>query len=841
MNLKPGIPTATSFLLLVYAVMPVAVLAAEPTLGQAFLQKYCVDCHSGEKPAALLDFARLEPVAEGNDSRAWEKVFDQVTAGTMPPREAQQPPAAERKQALAWLEEALTAADLAARAHDGRVVMRRLNRVQIENTLRDLLDLPYLSIQEMLPEDGTAGGFNTVGEALEVSAVHVRRYMEVAQHALDEAIVHSAQPEKVQRRLLFQNERRLTGPPFYPILALENESIIFGRETGIFKANLTQFGAPYPGEYRIRISASGYQTDERLPLVVVAGQGVKRSFLTDTHLLGYYDTAPDKPEVIELVGRLEQEDHIRVYPPTLRKARFPRENSDEAKKAFPGSGLAIQWVDVEGPLFAQWPPASHQRLFAGVPLVAPPEPETIAIDPRRNGKPDRPRKNDKPPRVNLRRLMMAGPAPLVLQSEAPEADAQRLLEDFLPRAFRRPATSAEVELYHGLFRDWLAQGSSFEEAMRVAYTAVLSSPEFLYLREAPGALNDHALASRLSYFLWNSLPDAELLSLAEEGKLHESVMLHAQVERMLNDPRSGRFVSDFVAQWLDLDEIDATTPDPSLYPEFDALLQHSMVQETEHFVHELIAKDLSVRNVVDSEFAFLNGRLASHYGIDGVTGVNLRRVELPAGSPRGGLLTQASVLKVTANGTTTSPVTRGVWLLENILGQPADPPPANVPALEPDIRGATSIREQLARHRELEACAVCHRQIDPLGFGLESFDVIGGFRQRYRSLETGDPVEPPAERLFAINYLHGLPVDAGDKLASGESFSNVQELKELLADERQLAECLAKKLLTYATGATPGFADRAVVADIVRRASEKNYGFRSLIQAVVASEAFTNK
>jgi hypothetical protein len=340
-----------------------------------------------------------------------------------------------------------------------------------------------------------------------------------------------------------------------------------------------------------------------------------------------------------------------------------------------------------------------------------------------------------------------------------------------------------------------------------------------------------ALASRLSYFLWNTLPDEELIGLAERGELSRPATLDAQVERMLGDPRSHRFVSNFLGQWLDLRLIDFTTPDPKLYPEFDTALREAMVAETELFFQELLQKDLSVLKLVDSEFTFLNERLAEHYGIADVKGTEMRRVTLPAGSHRGGVMTMASVLKVTANGSYTHPVHRGVWILRNILGTPPEPPPPNAGAVEPDLRGLKTIREQLDVHRRDKACAGCHTKIDPLGFALENFDVAGGWREKYRVLK--------GEKLSLSK--DGPPVEAAYELPDGRKFRDIDELKAILLENRdQLARCVAEKLLVYATGRGLRFSDRQAVAAILAESRAENYGLRKMIHLIVKSPIFLN-
>ena len=325
-------------------------------------------------------------------------------------------------------------------------------------------------------------------------------------------------------------------------------------------------------------------------------------------------------------------------------------------------------------------------------------------------------------------------------SDRPLVDAERILTAFTRRAFRRTVTADDVAPFVAIVQAKLAEGYSFEPAMRAALKGVLISPEFLFLRERPGKLDDFALACRLSYFLWSTMPDDELFTLAEQQKLSRPDVLRQQVERLLASPKAAAFTENFVGQWLALREIDATEPSHILYPEFDHLLKVSMIRETELFFDEVLKNDLSLTNFVASDFTMLNGRLARHYGIPGVDGWEFQKKTLPPGSHRGGVLTMASVLKVTANGTTTSPVLRGAWVLDRILGTPPPPPPDNVPAIDPDIRGARTIREQLAKHRSIESCAACHRKIDPPGFALESFDCIGGWRDNYRATGLGENV-----------------------------------------------------------------------------------------------------
>jgi hypothetical protein len=338
------------------------------------------------------------------------------------------------------------------------------------------------------------------------------------------------------------------------------------------------------------------------------------------------------------------------------------------------------------------------------------------------------------------------------------------------------------------------------------------------------------------------MPDDELRAAADAGKLSDADVRHQQVERMLGHPKAEAFIKNFSDQWLNLTEIDATTPDSKLYPEFDELLKYAMLDETRAFIRELVASDRSVTNVVDSSFGFMNSRLARHYGIPGPGGEDLRQVTFRPEDRRGGLITQGSILKVTANGTTTSPVIRGVWMMDRILGVAVPPVPANVPAIEPDIRGATTIREQLAKHREIETCAACHVKIDPPGFALENYDVIGGWRDEYRAAVDGFKPAKAGKDGKEGGWQPGPAVDPSYTTADGQAFTNLSEFKQiLLSDPDKIARNLAAKLLTYGTGAGIAFSDRQVLDDIVAKTRNQGHGVRSLMHAVIASDSFLNK
>ncbi len=603
---------------------------------------------------------------------------------------------------------------------------------------------------------------------------------------------------------------------------------VFRHEDCAFVPRFASFTAIHPGRYRLRVSVWGFHWDKGE--VKPAARTEAARLTVNGRLIDYFDAPSLTPTVHETEVWLNHGEYIQFNAASLWPVRVSETRGRAAE--YVGPGVAVDWLELEGPLYDRWPSASHRRLFGELPLGPLPTKKDV-----RPPKRERPRQTGRDGRNGPGKYVFA-----TVASTNPESDAERLLTDFLRRAFRRPVNADEVRRYVGLVRDRLTARCSFEEAMRTAYKAALCSPDFLFLRQTPGRLDDWALASRLSYFLWNSMPDDALFALADKGRLREPKALHDQVERMLADPKAERFVADFLDQWLDLRDIDMTSPDRRLYPEFSPYLRDSMTGEARAFFRELLHKDLGAANVVDSDFALLNQKMAEHYGIAGVRGTAFRRVPLPPGSHRGGILTQAAVHKVTANGTTTSPVKRGVWVQRKIVGRPPDPPPPDLPAIEPDVRGTTTIREQLAKHRASASCAACHAKMDPPGFALESFDVIGGWRRRYRSLGQGDPVDKSKTGGHGVGYRLGPPVDCAGATADGQPFADIEEFKKiLLAEERQIARNLVGQLLTYATGAPAGYSDRAAVEQVLDRTAERHYGVQSLIHEIVGSPLFQSK
>lgn len=764
-----------------------------------FLTKHCQSCHTGEKPKGGFSVEKLTPDLDSTANRErWLAALKRVQAGEMPPK-AKPRPAEKDTQAFAtWIE---TKAAAARQAH-GRTVLRRLNRVEYQNTVRDLLGID-VDFQEMLPADSSANGFDNNGEALHVSSFLMDKYLEAADTALGLAIANGPQPPLVKKRysLKEQHQVKTTTEKVYRI---EDDTVTLFSSSAWNAVHIYQFYPSDRGRYRFRISASATQSAEKPVTYCVSIGGRRQS--GKSGLVGYFDAPAAKPNVVEFVEFMEPRTTIHILPYGLAGAQTVHKIGADK---YEGPGLAVQFVEIEGPLHDAWPPESHRRIFGEL--------------------------EQKPSPIfnNSKRVEVV--------SKDPEADAEKIIRDFARRAFRRSVADADVKPFIELVKTRLAAKYSFEKAVRVGLTAIMVSPDFLFLREKPGKLDDFSLASRLSYFLWSTMPDDELLTLAEKGKLSQPATLRTQVERLLKHPRAVAFTENFVGQWLGLRDIDSTEPSHLLYNEFDHMLKVSMIQETELFFAEVLKNDLPLTNFIASDFTMLNARLAKHYGLPTMDGFTFRKVTLPAGSHRGGVLTMASVLKVTANGTTTSPVTRGVWVNERILGTPPPKPPADVPSIEPDIRGATTIREQLAKHRQVASCASCHTSIDPPGFALESFDVIGGWREQYRTTGNGDR-KPVIVDGRTMPYRMGAKVDPSDAMPNGEKFANVDEFKQLLLkDKDQLARALAEKLLTYATGAAPEGADKAAIEVIVKQVREKNYGFRSLVHEVVQSGVFQTK
>ena len=880
--------------------------AAEPP-GVAFLDQYCTGCHNPVDLKGRLDLESLAYDPENRANFAlWAKVHDRVQAGEMPPKEKRRPDPARLGPFVETLAATLTEAEQAITARDGRTVQRRLNRYEYENALRDLLGVPWARVMDMLPQDGEAFRYNKSGEALDVSHVQMARYLGAADYAMRQAMRQQLdRPAPATRRFYARDEPslrnfmprengtlpdRLTFPvldaraqpdvragraPFTSPDTREREAV--GKVSSTFSDaggySWGQFRAPIAGRYRLRFS--GYsiwvsgggigrwffegQGEQKSPVYwlpvwhrpnldevwpgrrpepigvyAAAGQGQRRQ-------LGAFDFTPEPAvselEVLLAAGEVIQTDGSRLFRTRVNGTDEQYVNPLAQPDGMPG--YAVQWMEVEGPLADESTGAGYRLLFGDLPLRR--------LEPGARGvmletvPPPPPPGTPRPPGPPSFRLTEV---PVEVVSEHPAEDGERLLRRFMARAYRRPVREEDVQRFLALFREQLGLERGFAKSLLAAYTAVLASPGFVFIEEPPGRLDDHALATRLALFLWNSGPDEALRARADRGELRQPGVLRAEAERLLDDPRSRRFVDAFTDYWLDLRKVDDTSPSATLYNDYelDDPLKQAAIEETRLFVAELLRADLPARNLVEAGFTFLNERLAVHYEIPGVAGAKLRRVDLPADSVRGGLLTQASILKVTANGTTTSPVLRGHWITERILGLETPPPPP-VAAVEPDIRGAVTIRQQLEKHRADPSCASCHSKMDPPGFALESFDVMGGWRDRYRAVKEGVAPAPGVGlngQRFAFH--HALPVDAAGELPDGRPFQDVREFKRLLlTDEPLIARALAKHLVTYATGQPVRFSERDQLEALLRRAGGSGYGVRTLVHEVIQSDLFQMK
>ena len=764
-------------------------------------------------------------------------------------------------------------------------------------------------MKDKLPLDGERFGFNKSAEALDVSFVQMDRYLTASDYAMRQAMSAAFErPTRSVRKMYardvimgFQPRENGTLPDrlAFPVLdsraqpdvragrapvsspetrdreAVGKVSSIFSDAGGYFWG----FAAPTAGRYRIRlkgytiwVSGGGIgrwmfdgQGAEKAPTYwlpvwhrpnadeIWPGRnnepiGFYAASAGQTRPLGVGDFSRD-PTVIEIEALLAGGERLRTDAMRLFRTRVNGTDEQYVNPLATVSGMpgyAVQWLEVEGPLEDESATAGYQLLFGDLPMVrVPPGAPGVPLEGlarEGNGGPGGPG-----PGGPGRGRGSGGPAEIRVEVQTPNpgADSERLLRNFLNVAYRRPVSEAYLQRFLGLFRREFDLGSGFARSMLTAYTGVLASPGFVFLEEKPGKLDEMALATRLSLFLWNSLPDAPLREKARQGRLRHPDELRAETERLLTDPRSGRFVDSFTDYWLDLRKIDDTSPSSALYNDYelDDPLKLAAVDETRMFFAELVRSNLPTRLIVHSDFTFLNGRLAAHYSIPGADGADLRRVSLPAGSDRGGLMTMASVLKVTANGTTTSPVLRGHWITERVLGIEIQPPPAGVKAVEPDIRGAVTIREQLAKHRADPSCASCHINMDPPGFALENYDVMGGRREFYRAVaENAKPVPGFGLNGQAFGFHQGPPVDAAGELPDGRSYRDIREFKALvIQDELGLARNLTRRLVTFATGAPVLFSDRPELERMLQRAADQQYGVRTLIHAVVQSHLFQIK
>ena len=739
-----------------------------------FVQQNCAVCHNEKLKTAGLALTNYHDLASLlRDRDLWEKVVRRVRAGEMPPKGMPRPKPEAIAAVTGWIERQFAEADRSMPADPGRLTAHRLNRVEYNNTVRDLLAVNFKPAADF-PADDSGYGFDNVGDVLSVSPVLMEKYLNAATAIANRAIPTDALPRPTRLRYSPEHNANDDG------MALEN-----------------RFDFPAEGDYDIKVVVSGRKAPFRLHLSldgkeiktadVLVEKDKPRSYEVRLHVLygGHLLSSTMEPRTpsrgeVATAKRLKSEEDA-----DYRKAvsKHPEDAKEIAlQRAVSNPPTFIDAFEIRGPYNA----------------LRPPIPESY------------------------RRIFVCGHAP----GQHNAACARLDLEKLARLAYRRPVTPDEVSRLTGLVASAQNDGMTFEQAMRAGVEAILVSPNFLFRIERdpkpndPSAVhpvNDYEMASRLSYFLWSSMPDEPLLNCAAAGQLHDTTVLTAQVKRMLQDPKSDALISNFFGQWLELRNLDSIRPDPDEFPAFNTQLRLAMYTESKLFVQSIVREDRSVIDLLNGKYTFLNERLAKFYGVPGVTGNQFRRVDLD-GTQRSGILTQASVLTVTSYPTRTSPVLRGKWILENVLNAPPPPPPPGVGSI--DAKGgplAGTMRQQMEKHRANPMCASCHVRMDPLGFALENYDAIGQWRTRDA----------------------GQPVDASGSMPDGKSFRGSAELKAILAaNSNTFAECLTEKMMIYALGRGLKGYDQRAVKQIVKDLSANNYRFSALISGIVNSIPF---
>ena len=809
---EPGAPVAST------ASVPATPDAATfDGLVKPFLSTTCYDCHNNRRQKGdvnLQAFETAEAVAAHPDT--FELMVQKLRSGEMPPDDEERPDPADVDRVTGWITTELRRLEALTPLDPGRVTIRRLNRTEYNNTVRDLLGVDLRPADDF-PQDDTGYGFDTIADVLTLSPVLMERYMTAA--------------ERVSRAAIFGPEPT---PPTLVRLNVPTAKVTPVREvpdrydtSGLSLPNALHATHVFPvdGQYMFRVFFGGNRPLRSEPLRVglfVDGALVEEATLDPEAAASFADDEQELGgKTLEFRTRVSAGEHwvaaslLHLYeglparfdgpnpstrPPPEPRTFTPRphlsaERNAELQAAFDKRQLELQTPSLNA--------ARVSALEVAGPFTQP-----------RGPSPD-----------SLRTVFACG---------APDAGydaacARRSVTGFLARAFRRPVSSADVEPYVRLAEAAAARGESFGEAMAIAVQAALVSPDFLFRIEedvpaTPQAayhpISQHELATRLSYFLWSSMPDAELRAAADRGELRTPAVLEAQVRRMLADPKAVALVEEFGGQWLQFRALEAVQPDRDRFPDFDNYLRLSMREETVRFFEGIVRDDRSVLEFLDADYTFLNERLARHYGVEGVSGPEFRRVRLSM-PERGGVLSHASVLTVSSYATRTSPVMRGKWILDNLLDAPPPDPPAGVPALDETAVGTTvSMRQQMEAHRANPTCAACHRRMDPLGFGLENYDAIGAWRT--------------TEGAFAI--------DASGQLPDGRSFEGPAELRRILtADRDDFTRALTSKLLTYALGRGLERFDRRTVRAIVEALPSHEYRFSGLVLEVVNSLPFQQR
>ncbi|WP_197439763.1 DUF1592 domain-containing protein [Calycomorphotria hydatis] len=764
-----------------------------------FFSQYCNDCHGKESQEGDLRIDNLQVDFESPKVMAlWEEIMMRTVSGEMPPEGESRPNPAEVLAISEWVSQQVREANALSMAQKRETVQfHRLSREEYAYSIRDLMGIsPYANDPSGLPEDPDWHGFERLGSVLTIAPSHIEKYVTIASRILDESL--SLGPEPKSKVITWtpweirDNDWKKFKEEYIQRGIADQARVDIVPNNGQLESH--DLTLKTSGRYRVRVKLSGLRPEGgRAPRLQIYADGIEQ-LICDQDV----EAPEDNPIYLEFETYLpagkQQIRIINAVPGPNYEAR--RSRSGNTPNVFTRLDARTPWqlkltddngdplypillldsIEWEGPIYDTWPTKAHQQIF-------------FSDDPR------------------------------------------EVLSQFASRAWRRPATPTEADELVDLYQKIRESGETHEQAIKVGLVAVLCSKNFIYLVEGQPAqqrdyVSDAELASRLSYFLWSSIPDEELLNLATNDTLHHSGQLRVQVRRMLNDPKAKRFATTFPHQWLQLRKVGMFTPDEELYPDYDGVLERSMINETLSFFQEVLRRNDSIKEFLDSDWTMLNERLAEFYQIDGIHGDQMRRVALSTDDRRGGLLTHASILGLTSDGTRHRPVHRGVWLLESILARPPQPPPANVPALDDaaaDLKNM-GIRQQLELHRSNPNCTACHRKIDPLGFALDHYDAIG----RWREMEVvGKAPNNLAE------------IDASGQLPDGRQFSDVDGLKKLLlSDMDEFAAAFLEKLATYALRRPMTFADREQIAELVPVCREHDYRIASMIEVLVCSELF---
>jgi len=804
------------------------------------IERSCIECHDKETAKGSLDLTALKfDLSDSATRERWVRIHDRVEKGEMPPK-AGDMSVKDRAALVKTLDASLYEADRAEVLTNGRGPLRRLNRDEYEQNLRDVLQLPDLDIRDILPEDREGHRFNKTGNMLDMSRVQLTAYLDAAEAALRAAMVTESAPPPVMKK-------RIVGTDLFPgtgtfgnresmFFARDNKFIDWGREEkdavkqgatdesiemALFRsASWPYIGNPkgilakHPGHYQVRFSARAVlqQSDyvlipakQPVPMTFRTRKPAGADIINEVRAEGGIIDIQPKQQVYETTVRLKEGEAIEYSLLGLPMPLAQNPNGSGPTYRYPPfpeggqPGVAVQWLEVEGPIPpSSWPPPSHRVLF-----------DDLGID---------------------------------VKPKNAQEDAKRLLRRFVSLAARESVSEDDLRLFDMLIAERLEKGAPFKEAMLAGYKAFLASGDFIYLREPESADDHFAIASRLSHFLTNSRPDARLSELAAKKQLRVAKTLREETLRLIASGSFERFVNNFTDYWLSLRHIRRDDPYIRLFPEyrFDEYLVESMERETRTFFTAMIRENMPASVLAKADFVFANDRLAKHYQLTPLSGSAMRKVAVPQGSPFGGLLTQAAVLKVSANGTNTSPVVRGAWVMERLIGQPPPPPPPSVPAVEPDIRGAKTIRDLMALHTKEKSCAGCHAKFDPVGLALESFDILGGWRTRYRGIEEGERITGIDRAGHDFSYTLSANVDPSGQLIDGRTFSDVHALKAILAaNPRQLARNLLHQFTVYATGTPVRYSDRREIESMLDACEKDGYRVQDLIMALVGSEIFT--